>query len=203
MWIVPGKRMAFMAVSGVWMFSECCCAVLDILNQQMYTDHLQLSKLAANHNCSWVTVPCIELALGCILKFNTHPLLDWDDSQKVGVLSLLSSYYALAQEYIDGIWSPETRALYQLLVIKPPKTTKATPMHFSVESKDDLCLCSVLTEVSLQKWVSVPVPLCVYYLLLCDSQLILQHPVSLSEEINCGNPKTCPKWPAWVVDKNG
>lgn len=42
-------------------------------------------------------------ALGGKLKFNTHSLLDWDVSQKVGVFLLQSSYYAFAQEYIDDL----------------------------------------------------------------------------------------------------
>lgn len=187
--------------SPVWMFSECCCVVLGILNHQMHIAHLHLSKLADNYSYLLLS-HCTMLALGSILKFNTYLLLDWDDSQNVGVLLPQSSYYAFAQEYVDGLWSPETRALYQLLAIKTPKSIKITPTHFSVESKDDFLVFVLSTHSSVSPKMRCITGTTVFqHFLLCESQLIVQNSVSFSEEINCGNTKTCPKRSTWVLDK--
>lgn len=47
---------------AVWMFSECCCAVLDTLNHQMYIAHLQLSKPADNYSYLLLSHSTVHIA---------------------------------------------------------------------------------------------------------------------------------------------
>ena len=149
------------------------------------------------------------MTFACILKkCNTHPLLDWDGSHKLGVLLLQSSYLTFAQEYEDGLLSPEIRTHYQLLVIKPPKTTKTISTHFSMEYKrmTDLCLCSVLIAVSLTYEESN----CLYHSV--DNSISFC--VVLSEISNALLPflntrshkllqHITPKLSVWMVEENG